>query len=234
MSPVTAMAREAVQRATTLTHRLLAFARRQPLEKQPVDLNRLVSGMSDLLLRTLGEDIRIETVLAGGLWPTESDSNQLENTLLNLAINARDAMPDGGKLTIETANTHLDAHYAAEHAEVEPGQYVQLAVTDTGRGMPPEVVERVFEPFFTTKPAGKGTGLGMSMVYGFVKQSGGHIKVYSEVGRGPTIKIYLLDRLGSRFIRPDHTEVALPSPVCHVLQGNLNPGVNLLGSHTGR
>jgi signal transduction histidine kinase/ActR/RegA family two-component response regulator len=187
----TAMAREAVQRAATLTHRLLAFARQQPLETKPVNLNRLVTGTSELLLRTLGEDIRIETVLAGGLWTIESDANQLENSLLNLAINARDAMPEGGKLTIETANAHLDDAYAAAHAEVTPGQYVLLAVTDTGRGMPPEIVGRVFDPFFTTKPAGRGTGLGMSMVYGFVKQSGGHIKIYSEIGRGTTIKIYL-------------------------------------------
>ncbi len=186
-----AMAREAVQRATTLTHRLLAFARQQPLDMKPVNLNRLVAGMSDLLLRTLGEDVEIETVLAGGLWPAESDAHQLENALLNLAINARDAMPEGGKLTIETQNAHLDAAYAASHSEVEPGQYVQLAVTDTGCGMPADIIDRVFDPFFTTKPVGKGTGLGLSMVYGFVKQSGGHLKIYSEVGRGTTVKLYL-------------------------------------------
>jgi signal transduction histidine kinase/ActR/RegA family two-component response regulator len=210
-----AMARESVQRAATLTHRLLAFSRQQALETKSVNLNRLVAGMSELLRRTLGEDVQIETVLAGGLWPTESDPNQLENTLLNLAINARDAMPDGGKLTIETLNAHLDASYAAAHAEVEPGQYVQLAVTDTGCGMTPEIVGKVFEPFFTTKPAGKGTGLGMSMVYGFVKQSRGHIKIYSEVGRGTTVKIYLPRSPQSAELPPDLSEAPPRPPQSH-------------------
>jgi CheY-like chemotaxis protein len=187
-----------VQRAATLTHRLLAFARQQPLDPEPLDLGRLVTGMSDLLRRTLGEDIAIETVLAGGLWQSRVDANQLENVLLNLAVNARDAMPDGGKLTIETANAHLDDTYAASHTEVAAGQYVMLAVTDTGIGMAPEVIEKAFEPFFTTKPLGQGTGLGLSMVYGFIKQSGGHVAIYSEPGQGSTVKVYL-----PRFVRPD-------------------------------
>ncbi len=185
------LGREAVQRATTLTHRLLAFARQQPLDPRTLDMNVLVAGMSDLLRRSLGEDVEVETVLAGGLWRTRADLSQLENALLNLAVNARDAMPSGGKLTIETANTHLDAAYAAGNEEVTPGQYVMLAVTDTGTGMPPDIVARAFEPFFTTKPPGKGTGLGLSMIYGFAKQSGGHIKIYSEQGHGTTIKLYL-------------------------------------------
>ena len=147
--------------------------------------------MDQLLRRALGEAIDIETVLAGGLWPTRVDPSQLENVLLNLAINARDAMPDGGKLTIETANTRLDDRYAAQHAEVTAGQYVMLAATDTGTGVPPDVLERVFDPFFTTKEVGKGSGLGLSMVYGFVKQSGGHVKMYSEEGHGTTVRIYL-------------------------------------------
>jgi CheY-like chemotaxis protein len=180
-----------VQRAATLTHRLLAFARQQPLEPEPLDLGRLVSGISDLLRRTLGEDIAIETVLAGGLWQTRIDANQLENVMLNLAVNARDAMPNGGKLTIETANAHLDDAYAAAHSEVTAGQYVMLAVSDTGTGMTPDVIEKAFEPFFTTKPLGQGTGLGLSMVYGFIKQSGGHVAIYSEPGLGSTIKVYL-------------------------------------------
>ena len=147
--------------------------------------------MSDLLRRTLGEQIAVETVLAGGLWRAHADPNQLEVAILNLAVNARDAMPNGGKLTIETANVHLDERYAAAQAEVLPGQYVMLAVTDNGTGMPPEVKARAFDPFFTTKDVGHGTGLGLSQVYGFVKQSRGHVKIYSEVGEGTTIKIYL-------------------------------------------
>ena len=179
------------QRAATLTERLLAFSRQQPLEPKPVDVNKLLIGLSDLLGRSLGEHIEIETVGAGGLWRVEADPVQLEATILNLALNARDAMPDGGKLTIETLNAHLDEHYSLRHAEVRPGQYVQVAITDTGSGMTEEVVTRAFEPFFTTKRVGHGTGLGLSQVYGFVKQSGGHVKIYSEVGHGTTIKIYL-------------------------------------------
>jgi signal transduction histidine kinase/DNA-binding response OmpR family regulator len=181
----------AVARGSRLTGQLLAFARRQALAPKSVDLGRVIRDMSDMLRRTLGENIQIETVIAGGLWNTLADPNQVENILLNLAINARDAMPDGGKLTLEVANASLDDGYAAAHAEVTPGQYVMLAVTDTGTGMTPEVMTRVFEPFFTTKPEGKGTGLGLAQAYGFVKQTGGHIKIYSEVGDGTTIKLYL-------------------------------------------
>ena len=184
-------AEDGARRAATLTSRLLAFARRQPLSPEPVDANRLVSGMSELLRRTLGEQVSVETVLAGGLWQTTVDTSQLENSLLNLAVNARDAMPGGGRITIETGNTFLDDAYAARNAEVTPGQYVLIAVTDNGPGMPPEVIERAFEPFFTTKPVGKGTGLGLSQVYGFVKQSKGHIKIYSEPGQGTSVKLYL-------------------------------------------
>jgi PAS domain S-box-containing protein len=179
------------QRAAALTQRLLAFSRQQPLDPKVLEVNRLVGGMSDLLRRSLGEQIAIETVLAGGLWRVHVDPNQLEVAILNLAVNARDAMPDGGKLTIETANAHLDEAYAASQAEVMSGQYVVICVTDTGYGMTREVTVRAFEPFFTTKDVGHGTGLGLSQVYGFVKQSGGHVKIYSEVGQGTTVKIYL-------------------------------------------
>jgi PAS domain S-box-containing protein len=179
------------ERGASLTQRLLAFSRRQALEPRQVDVNRLVGGMSDLLRRTLGESISIETIVAGGLWKTLVDPNQLENALLNLAINARDATESNGKLTIETGNTYLDDEYAAMHAEVAAGQYVLIAVTDTGRGMSEEVITRAFEPFYTTKPEGRGTGLGLSQVYGFVKQSGGHIKIYSELGSGTCVKLYL-------------------------------------------
>ncbi len=182
---------DAASRAANLTARLLAFSRQQPLAPQVVDTNRLVTGMSDLLRRALGETIRIETVLAGGLWKTHADPSQIENAILNLAVNARDAMDDNGKLTIETGNSHLDDSYAATHAEVKAGQYVMIAVSDTGAGMPPEIMAKAFEPFFTTKPVNKGTGLGLSQVFGFVKQSGGHVKIYSEPGEGTTIKIYL-------------------------------------------
>jgi PAS domain S-box-containing protein len=165
------------RRAESLTHRLLAFSRQQPLEPTSVDVGRLVTGMSDLLRRTLGEQISIETVLAGGVWRAFADANQLEIAIINLAVNARDAMPNGGKLTIETANVHLDERYAAAQAEVVPGQYVLLAVTDSGVGMTPEVQAKAFDPFFTTKDIGHGTGLGLSQVYGFVEQSRGHVKI---------------------------------------------------------
>ena len=179
------------ERAAALTQRLLAFARRQPLAPQPLDVDRLIAGMSELIGRTLGETVQMETLTSSGLWRVEADPNQLEGALLNLAVNARDAMPGGGRLTIETANTRLDEAYAAGHAEVAPGCYVVIAVSDTGEGMSRETLARVFEPFFTTKEVGKGTGLGLSMVYGFVKQSGGHVKIYSEQGEGTTVKIYL-------------------------------------------
>ncbi|MFN3324403.1 MAG: PAS domain-containing protein [Bryobacteraceae bacterium] len=181
----------AAEKGAELTGRLLAFARRQALDPEVIDINRLVSGMDGLLRRTLGEHIDIELVRGGGLWNALADRSQLENAILNLCINARDAMPDGGRLTIETANAHLDANYALAHPEVSAGQYVMIAVSDTGVGMSPEVQARAFEPFFTTKPVGQGSGLGLSMVYGFVKQSRGHIKIYSELGQGTTIKLYL-------------------------------------------
>ena len=178
------MALRGAERAAALTQQLLAFARRQPLEPKPVNPNRLVGRMTELLRRTLGESISIETVLAGGIWWVSADANQLESAILNLAVNARDAMPSGGKLTIETANVFLDEAYAAASGEVIAGQYAMIAVTDTGAGMTPEVISQAFEPFFTTKASGKGTGLGLSSVYGFVKQSGGHVKIYSEPGEG--------------------------------------------------
>ncbi len=182
---------EGADRAANLTHRLLAFSRRQPLAPQALDVNKLVAGMSDLLRRTIGEQIRVETVLAGGLWRTRVDRGELENAILNLAVNARDAMAEGGRLTIETANCHLDDVYASTHVDVPAGQYVLVAVTDNGCGMPPDVLANAFDPFFTTKGVGKGTGLGLSQVHGFVKQSGGHVKIYSEPGEGTTIKLYL-------------------------------------------
>eukprot|EP01035_Chromulina_nebulosa_P069573 gene69573-biopygen41890 len=184
-------AKLAVSRGAKLASQLLAFGRRQALEPKVINIGRLVSGMDEMLRRSLGEAIEIETVISGGLWNTLVDPTQIENALLNLAINARDAMNGDGKLTIEVGNAFLDDAYARRHAEVAPGQYVLLAVTDTGSGMAPDVLARVFEPFFSTKPEGRGTGLGLSMVYGFVKQSNGHIKIYSEIGQGTTIKLYL-------------------------------------------
>jgi signal transduction histidine kinase len=188
---------DSANRAATLTHRLLAFSRQQPLAPQSLDINKLVAGMSDLLRRTLGEQIRVETVLAGGLWRTPVDPGELESAILNLAVNARDAMREGGRLTIETANCHLDDNYASAHVDVPAGQYVLLAVTDNGAGMSPDVLAKAFDPFFTTKATGKGTGLGLSQVHGFVKQSGGHVKIYSEPGQGTTIKLYLPRFLGA-------------------------------------
>jgi signal transduction histidine kinase/CheY-like chemotaxis protein len=204
---------EGARRAAALTHRLLAFSRQQPLDPKPLDLNRLVAGMSELLRRTLGEQIEIETVLAGGLWRATADPNELENAILNLAVNARDAMPEGGKLTVETANTALDEAYAASRHEVKPGQYVLISVSDTGAGMPRELLGRVFEPFFTTKPVGKGTGLGLSQVYGFVRQSGGHVAIYSEPGEGTTVKLYL-----PRYTGPGDSSTAEPARSAPALQ----------------
>jgi len=183
---------EGARRSANLTQRLLAFSRQQPLKPEILNVNKLVSGMSDLLRHSIGADIRLETVLAGGLWQVHADPNQLESIILNLGVNARDAMPSGGRLTIETQNAYLDDRYCEAHAGITPGQYVMIAITDTGSGMTPEVMAKAFEPFFTTKAVGKGTGLGLSQVYGFVKQSGGHVKIYSEVGQGTTVKIYLL------------------------------------------
>jgi CheY-like chemotaxis protein len=183
--------------ASSLTQRLLAFSRRQPLDPKVTDVNSLVGGISELLNRSLGETVAVETVRAAGLWKVEVDPNALESAILNLAVNARDAMPEGGSLTIETSNAYLDESYASAHAEVRPGQYVAISVTDTGSGMDKQTLQRAFEPFYTTKPVGKGTGLGLSQVYGFVKQSNGHVKIYSELNEGTTVKIYLprFDRL---------------------------------------
>ncbi len=180
-----------VRRGAKLASQLLAFGRRQPLEPKTVKVGRIIVGMEDMLRRTLGEAVEIEIVVSGGLWNTCVDPAQVENAVLNLAINARDAMDGRGKLTIEVGNAFLDAAYASSHSDVEPGQYVLLAVTDTGTGMTPEVLAQAFEPFFSTKPEGQGSGLGLSMVYGFVKQSGGHVKIYSEQGQGTTIKLYM-------------------------------------------
>jgi signal transduction histidine kinase len=182
---------EGAQRAAALTQSLLAFSRQQPLDPKPVDVNKAVADMSRLFRRTLGEGVTVETVLAGGLWPGFIDGPQLESAMLNLAVNARDAMPGGGKLTIETANTYLDESYAENDGTVAAGQYVLVAFSDTGTGMPPEIAARVFDPFFTTKDPGKGTGLGLSQVHGFLKQSRGHVKIYSEPGMGTTVKLYL-------------------------------------------
>jgi PAS domain S-box-containing protein len=184
-------ARRGSERATALTQRLLAFARRTPLDPKPVDANKLVLGMSDLFNRTLGEHIVVEIALSDDLWTTLADAYQLENALLNLAVNARDAMPDGGRLVIQTENCWLDDPQAADMADIPPGRYVALAVTDTGTGMGKETLDQVFEPFFTTKDVGHGSGLGLSQVHGFVKQSGGQVKIYSEPGLGTTVKIYL-------------------------------------------
>jgi CheY-like chemotaxis protein len=184
-------ARSAVDKGAKLASYLLAFGRRQPLEPKVVRIGRLVAGMEDMLRRALGEEIEVELAMSGSLWTASVDVAQVENAVLNLAINARDAMDGAGKLTIEATNAILDDLYCQSHPEVAPGQYVMLAVTDTGAGMSPEVLRQVFEPFFSTKEEGKGTGLGLSMVYGFVKQSGGHVKIYSEPGQGTTVKIYL-------------------------------------------
>ena len=191
---------EAASRGAQLTQRMLAFARKQPLQARNIDLNEIVTRSAAMLRRTIGEDIAVKLALADGLWPALADPSQIEDVILNLAVNARDAMPNGGQLVIETANMHLDEQYAAQNVEVAAGDYVSVVVTDSGTGMPPEVVERVFEPFFTTKEVGRGTGLGLSMVYGFVKQSRGHVKIYSEVGHGTSIKLYLprAERRGGR------------------------------------
>jgi PAS domain S-box-containing protein len=197
------------QRAAALTHRLLAFARRQSLDTRPSDVNALVLGMEDLLHRTLGEQVSLRTELAEALWPALADDNQLENAILNLAINARDAMPEGGRLTIETANARLDAAYAAAVEDVAAGDYVMIAVSDTGCGMPPDIVGKAFDPFFTTKPIGEGTGLGLSMIYGFVKQSAGHVRIYSEVGQGTTIKLFLRRAAELNAVAEEELEVPL-------------------------
>jgi signal transduction histidine kinase/CheY-like chemotaxis protein len=184
------VAQGAARRAAALTHRLLAFSRRQTLDPKPTNVNHLVAGMEELIRRTIGPEVALEVVGAVGLWPALIDAGQLENALLNLCINARDAMPGGGRITIETANKWLD-HAAAKTHELPEGQYLSLCVTDTGTGMTPELVAKVFEPFFTTKPMGEGTGLGLSMIHGFARQSGGEVRIYSEVGQGSTVCVYL-------------------------------------------
>jgi signal transduction histidine kinase/CheY-like chemotaxis protein len=195
-----------VHRGAKLASQLLAFGRRQALEPRVINIARFVTGMDDLLRRSLGEAIEVEVITSGGLWNTYADPNQVENALLNLAINARDAMEGQGKLTIEVGNVVLDRDYARKHSEVSAGQYVMLAVTDTGSGMSPEILEKVFEPFFSTKPEGKGTGLGLSMVYGFAKQSSGHVNIYSELGQGTTVKMYL-----PRSAADEDREVVMPT-----------------------
>jgi nitrogen-specific signal transduction histidine kinase len=191
LRPLVESALQAAERGAALVRQLLGFSRRQTLIPERLRLNDLAAGMEDLLRRTLGEHVEIELKLRGELWPAFADKSQVESALLNLAINARDAMPEGGKLTIETDNAHLDGDYAARNAEVAAGDYVTLAVTDTGTGMTAEVLEHAFEPFFTTKEVGKGSGLGLSMIYGFAKQSGGHLKIYSEVGHGTSVRLYM-------------------------------------------
>jgi PAS domain S-box-containing protein len=196
MSRAIANAMRGAQRAATLTSRLLAFSRRQALDPKPMDVNKFLVGAADFIQRSLGENVQVEVVGSPGLWYVEVDANQLEVALLNLAINGRDAMPSGGKLTIESTNVFADENYSRYNPEISPGQYVAICVTDNGLGMPRDVIDRAFEPFYTTKELGQGTGLGLSQVYGFVKQSGGHVKIYSEVGQGTTVKIYLPRLLG--------------------------------------
>jgi signal transduction histidine kinase len=241
-------AQGAARRAAALTHRLLAFSRRQTLDPRPTDLNRLVMGMEELIRRTVGPEIALEVVTSGGLWSTLIDSSQLENALLNLSINARDAMPGGGRITIETANRWLDEHGAGER-DLAPGQYVSLCVTDTGTGMTPEVIERAFDPFFTTKPIGQGTGLGLSMVYGFVRQSGGQVRIYSEVNQGTTMCLYLPRHYGKEADKPaalatkptvrpqaDHTVLVVddePSIRMLLTDALEEIGFNVLEAHDG-
>jgi len=206
-------AAEGARRAAQLTQRLLAFSRQQPLKPEVLDVNALVAGMSELLRHSIGVDIKMQTTLADGLWLTHADHNQLENVVLNLVLNARDAMPDGGCLTIETRNIAVGEHGGAEHLGMTPGDYVLIAVTDTGSGMPREVIERAFDPFFTTKPVGKGTGLGLSQVYGFVRQSGGEVKIQSELGQGATVNIYLPKSDGAETRGPAAPDLGVPAAV---------------------
>jgi signal transduction histidine kinase len=194
------------QRAAALTSRLLAFSRRQALDPKPINVNAFLGNVVEFLYRTLGEQVEIQAVGAAGLWQIEIDQNQLESSLVNLAINARDAMPDGGKLTIEAANLFVDDEYHRRNPEITPGQYVAISVTDTGCGMPPDVARQAFEPFFTTKELGRGTGLGLSQVYGFAKQSGGNVKIYSEVGQGSCVKLYFPRFVGKDVYEEDAQE----------------------------
>ncbi|HSI41045.1 MAG TPA: PAS domain-containing protein [Xanthobacteraceae bacterium] len=212
-------AQSASRRAASLTHRLLAFSRRQTLDPKPTDVNRLVIGMEELIRRTVGPQITLEVVTAGGLWPTLIDPPQLENALLNLCINARDAMPDGGRITVETANRWLDERAASERGLL-PGQYLSICVSDTGTGMAPDVIARAFDPFFTTKPIGQGTGLGLSMVYGFVRQSGGQVRIYSELGQGTNMCLYLPRHYG---------EGSAPAPIdAAVVRSDVETGETVL------
>ncbi|MBY0298214.1 MAG: PAS domain-containing protein [Methylobacterium sp.] len=223
-------AQGASKRAAALTHRLLAFSRRQTLDPKPTDVNRLVAGMEELIRRTVGPEIAIEVVGAAGLWPTLVDPPQLENALLNLCINARDAMPDGGRITIETANRWLDDR-AARERDLPVGQYLSLCVSDTGTGMPPEVIAKAFDPFFTTKPIGEGTGLGLSMIYGFVRQSGGQVRIYSEVGQGTTVCLYLprhYGEVGSDDAVPDLADAPRAEQGETVLVVDDEPSVRML------
>lgn len=201
-------AQNSAQRAAALTQRLLAFSRRQTLDPKPTDVNRLVFGMEDLIRRTVGPSILVEVVGAAGLWSTKVDQAQLESALLNLAINARDAMPEGGRMTIEAANKWLDGRAGAER-DLPPGQYISICVTDSGTGIPKDIVDRIFDPFFTTKPIGQGTGLGLSMVHGFVRQSGGQVRVYSEDGHGTTMCLYLPRYTGPLDAGPTDTDASI-------------------------
>ncbi|HEU0017944.1 MAG TPA: CHASE3 domain-containing protein [Methyloceanibacter sp.] len=224
-------AMKGAQSSAQLTQRLLAFSRRQALEPDRLDVNRLISGMLEMFRRTLGSDISIETVLGAGLWSAFADAHQLENVVLNLALNAKAAMPDGGCLTIETANTYLDDAYVRRFGDVKAGQYVVLCVTDTGAGIPAEILDQVFDPFFTTKPAGEGSGLGLAMVHGFVKQSGGHVRIYSEVGSGTTVKIYL-----PRFIGAEEVSAApagRPESEQNILRAKPNEMILLVEDNAG-
>jgi CheY-like chemotaxis protein len=214
-------------RGAELVKKLLAFSRRQPLEPKVVDLNADLPEIVALLKRTLGENIAITAKPAAGLWPVLADPTQVESAILNLAVNARDAMPNGGTLTIETANAHLDSEYVARNPFAAAGDYAMISVGDEGTGMPPEVIEKAFDPFFTTKPTGKGTGLGLSMVYGFVKQSRGHVKIYSELGHGTVVKIYLPRADAEANRNPGRTgpAEALPRGNESILLVEDNPGV---------
>ncbi|WP_282296934.1 PAS domain-containing sensor histidine kinase [Stenotrophomonas sp. PS02289] len=206
------MAMDGAMRAAQLTQRLLAFSRQQPLQPTAVDANKLVAGMSDLLVRSLGSSVQLETVLAGGLWWTHADPNQLENVILNLAVNARDAMPGGGRLKVETSNCDIASSFTEAHPGVAPGEYVLIAVSDTGSGMSPEVMAKAFDPFYTTKDVGQGTGLGLSQVYGFVQQSAGQVKLHSDVGMGTTVKVYLPRRMAEPLPAASPTAQTTPLP----------------------
>ena len=208
-----AHAREGAQRAATLTRRLLAFSRQQALQPVVLDINRVVINISELLRRTVPESIRIETVLAGGLWQANVDPGELDSALVNLAVNAQHAMPNGGRLTIETANAHLDDAYSEANPGAAAGQYVLIAVSDTGHGMTPEAQARAFEPYFTTKAPGHGTGLGLAQVYGFVKQCGGQAKIYSEPGQGVSVKLYFPRSLSATTSSAD--SVTAPAPLAN-------------------